>query len=183
MRRAAITGSSFIPKWSIPKWRGRFAGQFCHPDLWLFRQLDNGGLSRSAIAAIREQVGTRGVICGLSGGVDSSVAAVLIHQAIGDQLTCVFVDTGLMRAGEADEVVSLFRGHYNIPLVHHDASDLFLSRLDGVTDPEQKRKIIGKSFIEVFDEEAAKVTDAGFLAQGTLISGCDRDQIASSAAG
>ena len=121
-----------------------------------------------AIAAIREQVGTRGVICGLSGGVDSSVAAVLIHQAIGDQLTCVFVDTGLMRAGEADEVVSLFRGHYNIPLVHHDASDLFLSRLAGVSDPEQKRKIIGKSFIEVFDEESARIKDAGFLAQGTL---------------
>ena len=121
-----------------------------------------------AIAAIREQVGSRGVICGLSGGVDSSVAAVLIHQAIGDQLTCVFVDTGLMRAGEADQVVSLFRGHYNIPLVHHDASDLFLSRLAGVKDPEEKRKIIGRSFIEVFDEESAKIKDAGFLAQGTL---------------
>ena len=121
-----------------------------------------------AIAAIREQVGDRGVICGLSGGVDSSVAAVLIHQAIGDQLTCVFVDTGLMRAGEADEVVSLFREHYKIPLVHHDASDMFLTRLVGVSDPEQKRKIIGGSFIEVFDAEAAKVKDAGFLAQGTL---------------
>ncbi len=121
-----------------------------------------------AIASIREQVGTRGVICGLSGGVDSSVTAALIHQAIGDQLTCVFVDTGLMRSGEADEVVSLFRGHYNIPLVHHDASELFLSRLAGVSDPEQKRKIIGKSFIEVFDAEAAKIKDAGFLAQGTL---------------
>ncbi len=121
-----------------------------------------------AIAAIREQVGDRGVICGLSGGVDSSVAAVLIHQAIGDQLTCVFVDTGLMRAGEADEVVSLFREYHNITLVHHDASDLFLSRLAGVSDPEQKRKIIGGSFIEIFDAEAAKITDVGFLAQGTL---------------
>ena len=121
-----------------------------------------------AISAIRGQVGDRGVICGLSGGVDSSVAAVLIHQAIGDQLTCVFVDTGLMRAAEADEVVSLFRGHYNIPLVHHDASELFLSRLSGISDPEQKRKIIGRSFIEVFDIEARKVKDAGFLAQGTL---------------
>lgn len=117
---------------------------------------------------IREQVGSRGVICGLSGGVDSSVAAVLIHEAIGEQLTCVFVDTGLMRAGESDEVVALFTGHYNIPLVHRDASDLFLTRLEGIDDPEQKRKIIGASFIEVFDEEAAKVTDAGFLAQGTL---------------
>jgi GMP synthase (glutamine-hydrolysing) len=108
------------------------------------------------------------VICGLSGGVDSSVAAVLIHQAIGDQLTCVFVDTGLMRKGEADEVVSLFRDHYNIPLVHHDASAMFLGRLDGVDDPEQKRKIIGKSFIEVFDEESGKIKNARFLAQGTL---------------
>ena len=121
-----------------------------------------------AVARVREQVGDDKVLLGLSGGVDSSVVAALLHKAIGDQLTCVFVDTGLMRAGEADEVVSLFRGHYNVPLVHHDASDLFLSRLAGVTDPEQKRKIIGKSFIEVFDEEAAKVTDAGFLAQGTL---------------
>ena len=121
-----------------------------------------------AIINIREQVASRGVICGLSGGVDSSVAAVLIHEAIGTQLTCVFVDTGLMRAGEAEEVVSLFTGQYNIPLVHKDASELFLTRLDGVDDPEEKRKIIGASFIEVFDEEAAKISDAGFLAQGTL---------------
>ncbi len=109
-----------------------------------------------AIANLRAQIGDGNVICGLSGGVDSSVAAVLIHQAIGDQLTCVFVDTGLMRKGEADEVVSLFRDHYNIPLIHHDASEMFLGRLDGVDDPEQKRKIIGKSFIEVFDAESAK---------------------------
>ena len=108
------------------------------------------------------------MICGLSGGVDSSVAAVLIHEAIGDQLTCIFVDTGLMRAGEADEVVSLFRGHYNIPLIHADAAELFLSRLDGVSDPERKRKIIGATFIDVFDEEAHKIGGAEFLAQGTL---------------
>ena len=105
---------------------------------------------------IRAQVGKARVICGLSGGVDSSVAAVLIHEAIGDQLTCIFVDTGLMRAGESEEVVSLFRGHYNIPLVHAEAPDLFLSRLDGVSDPEQKRKIIGATFIDVFDAEAAE---------------------------
>ncbi len=91
------------------------------------------------------------MICGLSGGVDSSVAAVLIHEAIGDQLTCVFVDHGLMRQGEAEEVVTLFRDHYNIPLVHADASDLFLDALDGVTDPEAKRKTIGRLFIEVFE--------------------------------
>ncbi|OJU55892.1 MAG: glutamine-hydrolyzing GMP synthase, partial [Alphaproteobacteria bacterium 62-8] len=120
------------------------------------------------IAKIRKQVGAARVICGLSGGVDSSVAAILIHEAIGDQLTCIFVDTGLMRAGEAEEVVTLFRNHYNIPLVHADARDLFLTRLSGVSDPEQKRKIIGKTFIDVFDEEAKKIGGADFLAQGTL---------------
>jgi GMP synthase (glutamine-hydrolysing) len=122
----------------------------------------------AAVEKIRKQVGKGRVICGLSGGVDSSVAAVLIHEAVGDALTCIFVDTGLMRAGEADEVVSLFRGHYNIPLIHADAADLFLGRLAGVSEPEQKRKIIGAAFIEVFDAEAHKVGGAEFLAQGTL---------------
>ncbi|MEM7569843.1 MAG: glutamine-hydrolyzing GMP synthase [Pseudomonadota bacterium] len=117
---------------------------------------------------IRNQVGDGRVICGLSGGVDSAVAAVLIHEAIGDQLTCVFVDHGLMRQGEADEVVSLFRGHYNIPLVHVDAEELFLGKLAGVSDPERKRKIIGATFIDVFEDEAKKVGGADFLAQGTL---------------
>ncbi len=120
------------------------------------------------IAKIRAQVGKGRVICGLSGGVDSSVAAVLIHEAIGDQLTCIFVDTGLMRSGESEEVVSLFRGHHNIPLVHAEAQDLFLDRLAGVSDPEQKRKIIGATFIDVFDAEAHKIGGAEFLAQGTL---------------
>ena len=120
------------------------------------------------IAEIRAQVGDGKVICGLSGGVDSAVAAVLIHEAIGSQLTCVFVDHGLMRAGEADQVVSLFRGHYNIPLVHVNAETLFLGGLAGVTDPEVKRKFIGKTFIEVFEDEAKKVGGADFLAQGTL---------------
>lgn len=121
-----------------------------------------------AIEKIRTQVGKGRVICGLSGGVDSAVAAVLIHEAIGDQLTCVFVDHGMLRLNEAKTVVDLFRGHYNIPLVHVDASKQFLGELEGVTDPEQKRKTIGRLFIDVFDAEAKKIGGADFLAQGTL---------------
>ncbi len=121
-----------------------------------------------AIGKIRAQVGGGRVICGLSGGVDSSVAAVLIHEAIGDRLLCVLVDHGLLRQDEAAQVVALFREHYNIPLVLRDASDLFLGKLDGVADPEQKRKIIGATFIDVFEEEAKKAGGADFLAQGTL---------------
>ena len=120
------------------------------------------------VARIRAQVGQGRVICGLSGGVDSSVAAVLIHEAIGEQLTCVFVDTGLLRHNEAEQVVTLFRDHYNIPLVHVDAGDQFLGQLAGISDPETKRKIIGRVFVEIFDREAAKVEGAAFLAQGTL---------------
>jgi len=127
-----------------------------------------GKFREEEIAKVRAQVGDGNVICGLSGGVDSSVVAVLLHEAIGEQLTCVFVDTGLMRKGESEEVVAMFRDHYKIKLVHRDASDLFIGKLTGVSDPEKKRKIIGSTFIDVFDEEAKKIGGADFLAQGTL---------------
>jgi len=126
-----------------------------------------GAYREQAIASIKETVGDNQVICGLSGGVDSSVAAVLLHEAIGDQLTCVFVDHGLLRMGEAEEVVTMFRDHYNMKLIHADEQELFLGQLDGQSDPETKRKIIGKLFIDVFDKYA-KPIGAKFLAQGTL---------------
>jgi GMP synthase (glutamine-hydrolysing) len=122
----------------------------------------------SEVARIREQVGEGHVICGLSGGVDSAVAALLVHEAIGNQLTCIFVDHGLLREGEAKEVVDLFRGHYNTPLIAVDASAKFLDALHGVTDPEVKRKMIGKLFVDVFEAEAEKIGHVDFLAQGTL---------------
>ncbi len=134
----------------------------CHGD-WSMRHFKADMIHR-----IKKQVGFERVICGLSGGVDSAVTAVLIHAAVGEQLTCIFVDHGLMRQNEAAEVVQLFREHYNIPLVHVDAADMFIDALTGVSDPETKRKIIGKLFIEVFEAEAKKIGGAAFLAQGTL---------------
>ena len=128
----------------------------------------------SAIEAIRAQVGDGRVICGLSGGVDSSVVAVLLHEAIGAQLTCVFVDTGLMRQGEAEEVTSLFRRHYNIPLVHEDARAVFLKRLAGITEPEEKRKIIGATFIDVFEAGRAKRRRCRLSGSGDALPGRDR---------
>src|SRR5665811_1158590 len=135
----------------------------CIRDSWTMR-----AFREEAIEKIRAQVGRGKVICGLSGGVDSAVAAVLIHEAIGDQLTCVFVDHSILRLDESKTVVDLFRHHYNIPLVHVDASKQFLGELAGVTDPEIKRKTIGRLFIDVFDVEAKKIGGADFLAQGTL---------------
>jgi GMP synthase (glutamine-hydrolysing) len=141
---------------------------FTHSVLGLSGTWTMAGFRATEIARIRAQVGQGRVICGLSGGVDSSVAAVLIHEAIGDQLTCIFVDHGLLRQGEAEEVASTFRDRFNIRLLHRDASDMFIGALDGVTDPEQKRKTIGRLFIEVFDEEAHRLGGADWLAQGTL---------------
>lgn len=123
---------------------------------------------QEAIAAIREQVGSDHVILGLSGGVDSSVAAALIHRAIGDQLTCVFVDHGLLRLNEGQQVMETFAQHFGMNIIHVDATDQFMSKLAGVTDPEAKRKIIGKEFVEIFQAEAAKQTNAKWLAQGTI---------------
>jgi GMP synthase (glutamine-hydrolysing) len=122
------------------------------------------------VERIRAQVGSEKVICGLSGGVDSAVAALLVHKAVGDQLTCVFVDHGLLRENEAAQVVETFGGHFRVPLVHVDAHERFLTRLAGVTDPERKRKIVGEEFIRVFEEEARRLGDVRFLVQGTLYS-------------
>ena len=142
---------------------------FVHNICGLPRDWSMQAFRATEIEKIRKQVGSKGrVICGLSGGVDSAVAAVLIHEAIGEQVTCIFVDTGLMRESEAEQVVNLFRSHYNIPLVAVDAGETFLTALKGVKDPEVKRKTIGKLFIDVFEAEARKIGGAEFLAQGTL---------------
>ncbi|MCY4180167.1 MAG: glutamine-hydrolyzing GMP synthase [Litoreibacter sp.] len=127
-----------------------------------------GAYREQAVAAIKEQVGDKNVICALSGGVDSSVAAALIHEAIGEQLTCVFVDHGLLRKNEAEEVVGMFRDHMNLRVIHADETELFLGELEGQSDPETKRKIIGKLFIDVIQKDANEIEGAEFLAQGTL---------------
>ncbi len=161
-------GTQFHPEVAHTPDGGRLIANFVRHVCGLAGDWTMAEFRKTKIDEIRAQVGSGKVICGLSGGVDSAVAAVLIHEAIGDQLTCVFVDHGLMRMGEADQVVSLFRNHYNIPLVHVEAEELFLGGLAGVTDPEAKRKFIGKTFIDVFEEEARKIGGADFLAQGTL---------------
>lgn len=141
---------------------------FVHKICGLKKSWTMAAYKDQAIEAIRKQVGDKCVICGLSGGVDSSVAALLIHEAIGDQLTCILVDHGLMRMDEAAQVVSMFEEHYDINLVHVDASDMFINALEGEADPETKRKTIGRLFIDVFEAEAKKLGGADFLAQGTL---------------
>jgi GMP synthase (glutamine-hydrolysing) len=163
-----IYGVQFHPEVAHTPMGARMLKNFTHGIAGLSGDWTMTAFRAEAVARIRAQVGTGKVICGLSGGVDSSVAAVLIHEAIGDQLTCVFVDTGLLRLNEAAQVVTLFRDHYNIPLIHVDAGDEFLSALAGVSDPESKRKIIGKAFIDIFDREAGRIEGAAFLAQGTL---------------
>jgi len=144
----------------------RFLEEICGAEMaW-----NAASVAEEQIARIRAQVGGGRVLCGLSGGVDSSVAALLVHRAIGDQLTCVFVDHGLMRKNEGDQVVAAFRDHFKVPLVAVDAEERFLARLAGVSDPERKRKIIGEEFIRVFEEEAARIEDPAYLVQGTLYS-------------
>ncbi len=182
----AVAHSEGAPFAVIADETRRYYGTMFHPEVVhtphggaLLRNFSHGvcGLSgdwtmaayrAAAVEKIRAQVGKGRVVCGLSGGVDSSVAAVLIHEAIGDQLTCIYVDHGLMRANESEQVVETFRERFNIRLIHRDASAEFLGALDGVTDPEAKRKIIGAKFIEVFEAEQAKLGGADFLAQGTL---------------
>ncbi len=161
-------GVQFHPEVVHTPHGARLLRNFTHGVLGLSGSWTMAGFRAAAIARIRAQVGRGRVICGLSGGVDSAVAAVLIHEAIGEQLTCIFVDHGLLRQNEAEEVVATFRDRFNIRLVHRNASDLFLEALDGIVDPEAKRKTIGRLFVDVFEEEAAKIGGADYLAQGTL---------------
>ena len=161
-------GTQFHPEVAHTPDGAKLIANFAHKVCGLAGDWTMAEFRATKIAEIRAQVGSGRVICGLSGGVDSSVAAILIHEAIGDQLTCVFVDHGLLRMGEREQVEKMFRDHYNIPLVVVDAEARFMAGLDGVTDPEKKRKFIGAEFINVFEEEAKKIGGADFLAQGTL---------------
>lgn len=163
-----IYGVQFHPEVHHTEFGRELLENFCFRIAHLSGDWTMAAYKDQAVQRIRDQVGTGRVICGLSGGVDSSVAALLIHEAVGEQLTCVFVDTGLLRKNEATEVVTLFRDHHNIPLVHVDSGTTFLEKLAGTDDPETKRKAIGATFIDVFEAEANKLGGAEFLGQGTL---------------
>jgi GMP synthase (glutamine-hydrolysing) len=166
----AVYGIQFHPEVVHTPYGQRVLTNFLEDVCGCERTWSASSVIEEQIARIRAQVGDGRAICGLSGGVDSSVAALLVHRAIGDRLTCVFVDHGLMRKNEGAQVVAAFRDHFRVPLVAVDASERFLSRLEGVTDPEEKRKRIGAEFIRVFEEEASKLDDVSFLVQGTLYS-------------
>ena len=166
----AIYGIQFHPEVVHTPYGTQILSRFLEDICGCEMTWDAASVAEEQIRRIREQVGQGHAICGLSGGVDSSVAALLVHKAIGDQLTCVFVDHGLMRKNEGEQVVAAFRDTFKVPLVAVDAQERFLERLAGVTDPEQKRKIIGEEFIRVFEEEAGKLGNPRFLVQGTLYS-------------
>ena len=168
-RQRGFYGVQFHPEVAHTPWGQDLLKNFLYDACDLLPSWTMTSIIDSAVEQIRAQVGSERVVCGLSGGVDSSVAAALVHRAIGDQLTCVFVDHGLLRAGEAEQVEETFRRHLKIDLIHVKAADRFLEKLSGVTDPESKRKIIGETFIRVFEEVARdEVEDARFLVQGTL---------------
>ena len=168
-RQRGFYGVQFHPEVAHTPWGQDLLKNFLYDACDLLPSWTMTSIIDSAVEQIRVQVGSERVVCGLSGGVDSSVAAALVHRAIGDQLTCVFVDHGLLRAGEAEQVEETFRRHLKIDLIHVKAADRFLEKLSGVTDPESKRKIIGETFIRVFEEVARdEVEDARFLVQGTL---------------
>jgi GMP synthase (glutamine-hydrolysing) len=166
----AVYGIQFHPEVVHTPYGQRVLTNFLEDVCGCGRSWSPSSVIDEQIRRIRAQVGEGRAICGLSGGVDSSVAALLVHRAIGDRLTCVFVDHGLMRKNEGAQVIAAFRDHFHVPLVAVDAADRFLARLEGVTDPEEKRKRIGAEFIRVFEEEAAKLEDVGYLVQGTLYS-------------
>ncbi|TCT19220.1 glutamine-hydrolyzing GMP synthase [Thiobaca trueperi] len=161
-------GVQFHPEVTHTRQGQRLIERFVHEICGCGRLWTPDNIIEDSIARVRAQVGTDRVVLGLSGGVDSSVVAALLHRAIGDQLTCVFVDNGLLRLGEGDQVMSTFARHMGVKVIRVDAEDRFLGRLKGVTDPEQKRKIIGNTFVEIFDDEAGKLDDARWLAQGTI---------------
>jgi len=164
----ALFGVQFHPEVAHTPRGAEILKRFLYEVCRLSPSWTSHSIIESQVAAVREQVGDGRVVCGLSGGVDSSVAAALVHEAVGDQLTAIFVDHGLLRAGEAEQVTETFRSHFEIDLIHVEAADRFIEGLAGVAEPEEKRRIIGETFVRVFEEAASSVGDAKFLVQGTL---------------